>query len=71
MQLTKSKWRNDPLKFFLFPLPGCPSSDFTRVRIKNRAVRKNPSWGGGADLKAKSDFFFLPVKSWDFKIRHN
>ena len=31
MQLTKSKWRNDPLKFFLFPLPGCPSSEFTKV----------------------------------------
>ena len=22
MQLTKSKWRNDPLKVFLFPMPG-------------------------------------------------
>ena len=38
MQLTKSKWRNDPLKFFLFPLPGCPSSEFTKVRIKNRGL---------------------------------
>ena len=40
MQLTKSKWRNDPLTFFLFPLPGCPSSEFTKVRIKNHHPRK-------------------------------
>ena len=40
MQLTKSKWRNDPLKFFLFSVPGCPSSEFTKVQIKNRGL-----WG--------------------------
>ena len=32
MQLTKSKWRNDPLKcYFCFHRLGCPSSDFTII----------------------------------------